>query len=112
MQTSLSEVRIARTPLLAGRVHGWLASKAAIACADCLAAYACGAACEHSCKLCRVLLQWPQKAHIYALKEVFQVVTQLLAHLLQLRILSQLELMPQSALSVEIYPVVHPAIGL
>ena len=43
---------------------------------------------------------------------MFQVVTQLLAHLLQLGILSQLELMLQSALSVEVYPVVHPAIGL
>ncbi len=29
-----------------------------------------------------MLLQWPETAHIYALKEVFQVVTQLLAHLL------------------------------
>ncbi len=43
--------------------------------------------------MCRVLLQWPQKAHIYALKEVLQVVTQLLAHVLQLGIFSQLELM-------------------
>ena len=28
-------------PLLAGRVHGWLASRAASACAECVAAYAC-----------------------------------------------------------------------
>ena len=38
------------SPLLAGRVHGWLASRAASACAECVAAIACGAACKHSCK--------------------------------------------------------------
>ncbi len=36
--------------LLAGRVHGWLANRAASACAEYVAAYACCAACKHSCK--------------------------------------------------------------
>lgn len=53
-----------------------------------------------------------QYAHIHTLKKLFQVVTQLLAHLLQLGVFSQLELMLQPPLSVEIHPVVHPAIGL
>ena len=43
---SISELQ--QAPLLAGRVHGWLASRAAGACAECVAAYACAAACKHS----------------------------------------------------------------
>ncbi len=41
---SISELQ--QAPLLAGRVHGWLASRAAGGYAECVAAYAC-AACKH-----------------------------------------------------------------
>ena len=46
----VSMPELQQAPLLTGRVHGWLASRPASACADCLAAHACDAACKHSCK--------------------------------------------------------------
>ncbi len=36
-----------QAPLLAGRVHGWLASRAGGGYAECVAAYTCAAACKH-----------------------------------------------------------------
>ncbi len=61
LQTVCKQViKLFRSPLVASRVHGWLASRAASACAESLAAHACGAACKHSCKqfadkCCRVM---------------------------------------------------------
>ena len=60
-------------------------------------------------------LQWTRSwrcADLYTFKKVLQIVAQLLAQLLQVGVLGQVELVLQPSLPIEIHPAVHPPIGL
>eukprot|EP00951_Prasinocladus_malaysianus_P018023 scaffold143116_cov24-Prasinocladus_malaysianus.AAC.1 len=52
------------------------------------------------------------REHLNALKEAVKIVAELLPHLHEVTVAGEPELVHQAPLPVELYPVVHPAVGL